>query len=215
MSKKGKKEINDHSTTYKWIIGILIGLLAESGFVIWLIISVRLSLNYDVVNTISLVSSGVSIALGFVAIIYAYHQTTQNRQINKEFKEKLDSIDYSNIEIANTIKNYQDTIISISDQINKIETDKLQESEPQTVQVIKELKEEIEEEKKAIEKKQKSYITYLSPAKAMAENPKYVSSLLKSIENLSVENAINNFAAATKLLQEKNNEIQKTMEQEN
>ncbi|MHB9937921.1 hypothetical protein CF098_07815 [Clostridium sporogenes] len=78
---------------FKWIIGILIGIISLLSLVIVFIISYKLSDNRDISNIVSIASGLVSIALAFVAIGIALKQDYNSSIINTETQKMLDGLD--------------------------------------------------------------------------------------------------------------------------
>ncbi|PPK77532.1 hypothetical protein BXY41_11671 [Lacrimispora xylanisolvens] len=70
---------------YFWLIGILIGIIV-------FICAIRLSDNTDIVNIISFIASGVSIALAFIAIWWGQVNNSETNKIYVKINEKLDRV---------------------------------------------------------------------------------------------------------------------------
>lgn len=70
---------------YFWLIGILVSIIV-------LICAIRLGDNADIVNIISFIASGMSIALAFIAIWWGQVNNSEGNKIYDKINEKLDSV---------------------------------------------------------------------------------------------------------------------------
>lgn len=112
---------------WKWLIGLLIGIISILIIIIIGIIAVRLSDNIEIVNVISIGAGLVSMVLGIVAIIYAFIQSRESGEQNRQLNVNLNKIDnriYTLDEIIKDMKIVKNKIeqfkISSEDNFNNL-----------------------------------------------------------------------------------------------
>lgn len=102
MKEKDKRE---NIENLKWKNKILIGIICLLIGIIITIISVRLSDNVEMVNTISIGTGLVSMALAFVAIAYSMKQDVSSTIINNNTLNLLNQINNNIDKIDNKVSN--------------------------------------------------------------------------------------------------------------
>lgn len=92
--QKGDVNLNDDENKWrqrdwKWLVGIVLGIVGILILVIIWVLSYRLSDNKDIVNIISIGAGLVSIVLGIVAIIISSIQNNSTQKINMHIEKAI------------------------------------------------------------------------------------------------------------------------------
>ncbi|KDR95984.1 hypothetical protein SAMN02745945_01744 [Peptoclostridium litorale DSM 5388] len=181
-----------------WLCGVLI-----LGWIVSL--SIKLADNGEIINLISLVGSGVSIALAVVAIIYAFNQSTQSNIQNKSFETMIRGIENELIRVNST----KHELIKLENDADKKESEDLSKVlaliEKKELEPAKKALGNIESEKEIREQRRKELIDKIDK---MDESFFLKTSLTAT--PMQFENLAKGLAKAAELLEGMNEEQRKS-----
>lgn len=137
------KQIKWDERDYKWLIFILLGIIG-------LILTWRLNDNASVVNIISMIASGSSIALAVMAMIQSTIYNDRSNDTYMAITEKLSKLEHNTDDIKKSIMDKVNTVIEKNDNIDEETKEELQFSINKVISTSEEVKRRIQYSQKII-----------------------------------------------------------------